>query len=144
MREIKFKAWDAKRKKMWSAEEMGKDQLTLMPDGRGFVNVSGTSTKLSRFLPHLIPLQFTGLKDKSGVEIYEGNILKDDNGEIGVVKFGKLPLDKSGDCVCTYQSFYVKCFGKLGQAPMYECVDIGDWMEVVGSIHQNPELLGAK
>jgi len=77
-----------------------------------------------------------------GKEIYEGDILKDDCGEIGIVRFGKLPLDKSGDCVCTYLAYYVECKGKLGQAPTYECANIGDWMEVIGNIHdKNPELM---
>lgn len=70
----KFNAWDTKRKKMWLAEEMGRDQLTLSPDGRGFVNVHGTSTRLSRYLPHLIPLHFTGLTDKTGKDDYVGNV----------------------------------------------------------------------
>ena len=77
MQEIKFRAWDTKRKKMWSPEEMGKDQLTLMPDGRGFVNVSGISTRLSRFCPHLIPEQYAGLKNwYAGDIIQKGEIIR--------------------------------------------------------------------
>ncbi len=85
--------------------------------------------------------QFTGRKNENGQKVYEGDILKDDTDELGLVQFGKLPLDKSGDCVCTYQAFYIKCFGKLGQAPTFECENIGDWMEVVGNETDNPELL---
>ena len=85
--------------------------------------------------------QYTGLKVKEGVGVYEGDILKDDTGDIGVVRFGKLPLNKPGDCVCTYQSFYIECKGQLGQAPTWECENIGDWMEVIGNTTDSPTLL---
>lgn len=88
--------------------------------------------------------QSTGKRGKNKKEIYEWDILKDDCGEIGIVRFGKLPLDKSGDCVCTYLAYYVECKGKLGQAPSWECTEIGDWMEVIGNIHDNPNFLEEK
>lgn len=46
-RPIKFRAWHSKHKKMFSPEEMGRDQLTIMLDGTGFINVHGGDTKLS-------------------------------------------------------------------------------------------------
>ena len=146
MREIKFKGWHKAQKIMYSPEEMGRDQLTLMPDGRGFANIHSTSTRLSRIDGgrKMMPLQYTGLKDKNGKEIYEGDILRDDVGEINEVKFGKLPLGKAGDCVCTYPSFYAKCYGKLGMAPYYECAEIADWMEIIGNIYENPELIATR
>jgi hypothetical protein len=106
---------------------------------------------LKGYIAEIIPEtvgQSTGLCDKKrtkefpdGQPIYEGDILKDDCDEIGIVRFGKLPLDKSGDCVCTYLAYYVECKGKLGEAPTWECQNIGDWMEVIGTIHDDTKLM---
>ena len=75
-RVIKYNAWDTERKKMFYSEELGQDELTLNPDGRGFVNVSGTNTKLSQYMKHLIPLEFTRLKDKNKKDIYDQDIVE--------------------------------------------------------------------
>ena len=133
MREIKVRGWDTKRKKMWSAEELGRDQLTLSPDGRGFVNVSGMSTRMSQFLSHIIPLEYTGLKDKNGVEIYGGDIicyssveLEDDK---GVVEYE----------VRRYAGFSLKSI----QTRQFSFLSNGN-NKVIGNKHQNPELLEPK
>ncbi len=90
----------------------------------------------------VIWMQSTGLIDKNGVEIFEGDVLKDDVRDLYEAVFGELPLDKSGDCVCTYEAFYAKGYGKLGSSPNYECTEIADWMEIVGNVHEHPALLG--
>jgi hypothetical protein len=68
--------------------------------------------------PELRLLQYTGLTDKNGVEIFEGDILADD---AGVVEFAY-----GGFCVRGERSYIASYAGVF---------------EVIGNIYQNPELL---
>ena len=126
MKEIKYRAWDTTRKKMWSPEEMGEDELTINPDGSGFVNVHGENTKLSQYMDHLIPLQFTGLKDKAGKEIYEGDVVRNNwNGSVEAIQD-----IRSIDWLLS-DGFLA------GQENDDALLDA----EIIGNIHENPELI---
>ena len=62
MREIKFRAWDYERKEMIQPESI--------------IGLEGETTKqLVLSAPFLTLMQFTGLHDKNGKEIYEGDIV---------------------------------------------------------------------
>lgn len=137
MRPIKFRAWDTAHKKMWSAEEMGEDQLTIAVDGSGFINVHGDDKRLSSFLKHLVPLQFTGLLDKNGKEIYEGDIVRDSvDSNAEEIVFDKTKWVRSG---ISWKRFMTRD-GDPYTTDLWEYTARKE-LEVIGNIHENPELI---
>lgn len=131
MRDIKFRAWDIKRNKMWSSEQLGNDQVGLLPDGRGFANISGESHDRTVLFEHLIPLQYTGLKDKNGVDIYEGDIVKSRTLKYKrIFEKGKVVFKKGKFSIIYYD------FTKLE----YDLDYMHIFVEVIGNIYNTKEL----
>ena len=101
-REIKFRAWHKNLKKMFKIGQITLEKGTwnYEPNDRDFIGMSIPSQ------PSFILMQYTGLHDKNGKEIYEGDIIriKDSLIEIeGEVIFDTIDLsfevyDKENDC----------------------------------------------
>ena len=122
-REIKFRAWDTVDKWMdnhfWVYSEGSAYDI---PDKTH--NTPHTEVEQK---PNLIIMQYTGLKDCNGVEIYEGDILRDDGNEcLWLVGFSERG-----------------CFIAHDPDDRRDFVLLDDYeFKVLGNIYENPELLG--
>lgn len=147
-REIKFRAWDKEHKRMLSIETLAlrfspKGLLTsIYTYGPDFSNDPDIICGDEPDLDSVILEQFTGLHDKNGREIYEGDIVsfEDSDGgyeyrdvviNTGIVEYGELGFYFTNRVAVEMDDFYIKD-GRC------------DGIEVIGNIHENPELLEEK
>ena len=113
-REIKFRAWDTKN--------------NCYEQGNLLFEIKGPTPKDRWELE-----QYTGLKDKNGKEIYEGDICKDQRGYVGKIVW--VPNEAGFG----FYEYHVRDDGfGLGCMPLSRLR-----LEILGNIHENPELLEA-
>lgn len=146
-REIKFRAWHKKRSEMMRVvdiyfgrgEGIQATRLLAVHDGMKYSTNEQTLNDVEL-------MQYTGLRDKGGAEIYEGDIIR-----VNVVDNKDLEAEYrsthlvewcSGDDYPAFDLFpawddQLNSFSSILNTNCFE-------MEVIGNIHENPELLEVK
>ena len=144
MREIKFRAWDKEGKRMLSISEIDFHQKHIWGVWRESDIRQGNYKLL---FDECILMQFTGLKDKNGKEIYEGDIVKYKH----ITGFNAEEDYEQGADDMGSESEYIKAIefknGEFYPRPAGYFPDDGyyawrNWdFEVIGNVYENPELL---
>lgn len=138
MREIKFRAW-WKEAKLMVAIKAIRDNGSI----EFFVPVSSGEKKWDELevldeREQYELLQYTGLKDKNGKEIYEGDILQRTSYARGVVRF--LSDVAQFSCVGIDEAEHEHPIDVYGFNEVHNnCFE--EDIEVIGNIYENPELL---
>ena len=126
MREIKFRTWfydgeELPNGMMYQGEKSFRENLIDWEN-----NILAPTDECT------ILMQYTGLKDKNGVEIYEGDIVKAMDWEFDAHAWNTVWIKE-----ITYDNYECRFEGVYPN-------DSGMSCEVIGNIYENPELLGDK
>jgi uncharacterized phage protein (TIGR01671 family) len=132
-REIKFRAWHKDLKKMFKIGQITLEEGTwnFEPNDRGFIGMS------IPYQPSFVLMQYTGLHDKNGKEIYDGDIV------YCQTKYGKAKaIIKFIDG--KFVAYWNSALTHPENGHHIACYEINKRFEVIGNIYDNPELLGGE
>ena len=157
-RVIKFRAWDPEEKSMWydNTEPCcdGKKKQNIMITMNGEIRIcqwNDAGVTLHSY-HHMILMQFTGLLDKDGKEIYEGDIFIEASDYKVEISTGYKITDPytATCCIEYYKTEFAKRilhqenyrFGKYNPLePIFVEEDGQLDCKIIGNIYENPELL---
>lgn len=137
----KFRAWMKSLKWMCEVTVIDYDLRSLDICRIGDVE---RYTEMSVDKDEVVLMQSTGLKDKNGVEIFEGDVVARNDRFPSVVKFGRWVYEEDFGAKARNVGFYIDSSytdEEWLQSIDYE--DISKNYEVIGNIYENLELLEA-
>ena len=123
MRDLKFRVWSNRLNKWLVNTEIG----FRVENGVSVPNWNSDDVTVE---------QYTGLKDKNGKEIYEGDIVRN-------------TVEVAPNKSSTYKIYYDQHHAMYAMSPVDGKIDIGDFygyimrrhFEVIGNVHENGDLL---
>ncbi len=121
MREIKFRAWNNKARCWYPV-----DHFALRADGVWMQLIHDHDDIWRRSQGDMTFVQFTGLRDKNGVEIYEGDV-----------------FSLGGESISYIVEFHDSGFSgrQIGNQSRVGLVHWNDRIEVIGNIYEHSHLL---
>lgn len=134
--EMKVRLWWPSVKQMRYFEANGLEYVG------GKCGVFFPSVEDTVFLGNGIPMRFTGKKDSKGNELYEGDIIRGNNGGnngvLMVIRYGLYTA------YCPTNYAWMDSVGFYAEAAGYTQMPIGpteEYAEWIGNVYENPELL---